>query len=84
MKTATVADLRNRFSSVSRELLAGESITITKRGRPFAVLAPAVPRKSIRAGKINHLAQLEEIYSDGPVASSTIPGGVLDESRGER
>jgi len=84
MKTATVADLRNRFSSISRELLAGESITITKRGRPFAVLAPTQSRKPLPDQKIDHLARLEGIYSDGPVTSSTSSGGVLDESRGER
>jgi len=84
MKTATVADLRNRFSSISRELLAGESITITKRGRPFAVLAPAQPRKANRAAPINHLALLQRHYPNGPVASSTASGGVLDEARGNR
>lgn len=84
MKTATVADLRNQFSRISRDLLAGESITITKRGRPFAVLAPAQPRKAPSPGPINLLARLDKIYADGPATSSTAPGGVLDESRGER
>jgi prevent-host-death family protein len=84
MKTATVADLRNQFARISRDLLAGESITITKRGRPFAVLAPAHQPNSAAPGPINHLARLEKIYADGPVKSSTAPGGVLDESRGDR
>ncbi len=40
MKTATVADLRNNFHKVSSWIDHGESVTITKRGRPFASLQP--------------------------------------------
>ena len=41
MKTATVADLRNNFARVSKWIEAGEKVSIIKRGKPFAVLAPA-------------------------------------------
>ena len=84
MKTATVADLRNRFADVSRHLLAGDSVTITKRGRPFAVLAPARRLKSPPATPLDRLARLKGLFPDGPVPSSTAPGGVLDELRGEQ
>jgi prevent-host-death family protein len=40
-KTASVADLRNNFATVSRWIYEGESVTIQKRGKPFAVLTPA-------------------------------------------
>jgi prevent-host-death family protein len=46
MKTATVADLRNHFSDISRIIHNGEKITITKRGMPFAILSPLQKRKS--------------------------------------
>ncbi len=84
MKTATVADLRNRFADISRHLLAGDSITITKRGRPFAVLAPAHRRKAPPTTPLDRLARLRGLYPNGPVPSSTAPGGVLDELRGDR
>ncbi len=32
MKTATVADLRNNFASLSKWIHDGEAVTITKRG----------------------------------------------------
>jgi antitoxin (DNA-binding transcriptional repressor) of toxin-antitoxin stability system len=41
MKTATVADLRNNFATISRWIHNGEQVTITKRGLPFATLAPS-------------------------------------------
>ena len=48
MKTATVADLRNNFARVSKWIEAGEKVSITKRGQPFAILVPAKDeRKSV-------------------------------------
>ena len=41
MKTATVRDLRNDFSRLSKWLEKGETIEIIKRGKPFADLVPA-------------------------------------------
>ena len=40
MKTATVRDLRNHFSQISKWLEAGESVQVTKRGQPFARVVP--------------------------------------------
>ncbi len=40
MKTATVRDLRNRYTSLLSWLRAGEQIVITRRGRPIARLVP--------------------------------------------
>jgi prevent-host-death family protein len=42
MKTATVRDLRNRFARTSKWLEQGETVEITKRGRPVADLVPSV------------------------------------------
>ncbi len=43
MKTATVRDLRNNFASVAKWIEHGEQITITRNGKTFATLSPAVP-----------------------------------------
>lgn len=40
MKTATVRDLRNNFSRISKWLSAGETVRIVKRGEPFARVVP--------------------------------------------
>jgi prevent-host-death family protein len=45
MKTATVADLRNDFVRISSYIENGETVEITKRGRPFAKLSPAAQRR---------------------------------------
>jgi prevent-host-death family protein len=40
MKTATVRDLRNRYTSLLSWINAGEEIVITQRGKPVARLVP--------------------------------------------
>ena len=45
MKTATVADLRNHFTRLSKWIEDGQPIAITKRGQTFATLSPARKRK---------------------------------------
>jgi len=40
MRTATVRDLRNRYTSLLRWIRAGEEIVITRRGKPVARLVP--------------------------------------------
>jgi prevent-host-death family protein len=40
MKTATVRDLRNRYTSLLEWIAAGEEIVITQRGKVIARLVP--------------------------------------------
>jgi len=44
MKTATVRDLRNRYSSLLDWIGAGEEIVITRRGKAIARLIPEQAR----------------------------------------
>lgn len=46
MKTATLRDLRNDFSSLEAWLAEGETIRIEKRGAPIALLSPIAPSAS--------------------------------------
>jgi antitoxin (DNA-binding transcriptional repressor) of toxin-antitoxin stability system len=48
MKTASVRDLRYRFSTVERQLRAGEEILITKRKRVIGRLLPPSPRSPVQ------------------------------------
>jgi len=48
MKTATVRDLRNRYTSLLRWIGAGEEIVITQRGKVIARLIPEQNQSSQR------------------------------------
>lgn len=56
MKTATVRELRNRYSQLLKWLEAGEEITITRRGVAIARLVPANGAKSRRGADWNQSA----------------------------
>lgn len=80
MKTATVADLRNNFASLSKWIHEGEAVVITKRGTPFAILTPVRP--SGKAPPVDRLARLQKLYPDGPVPGNV--EDVIDYDRGDR
>lgn len=64
MKTASVADLRNRFPSVYRWIEDGETVELTKRGRVVARLVPA-PAARPRKFKMPDFGVMQrEIYGD--------------------
>lgn len=46
MKTATVSDLRNRYTALLEWIEAGEEIVITQRGKAIARLIPEYPAQS--------------------------------------
>jgi prevent-host-death family protein len=48
MKTATVRDLRNRYTSLLKWIGAGEEIVITQRGKAIARLVPEQDQHSQR------------------------------------
>lgn len=50
MKTATVRDLRNRYTSLLAWIGAGEEIVITQRGKAIARL---VPEQGQSAGRVD-------------------------------
>ena len=65
MRTASVADLRNRFATISAWIENGETVQIVKRGRPFGTLTPPVPTKKPFSGKeywANRQKELHEIW----------------------
>lgn len=76
MKTASVADLRNNFATVSRWIYEGESVTIQKRGKPFAILSPAEenPKKPLEWPDFE--ARMKRIYGgrtpDGATAEELV------------
>ena len=81
MKTATVADLRNNFAIVSRWIYDGESVTIQKRGKLFAILSPAKKKKKPAIEWPDYEARLKKIFPDGPTKGSSEE--IIDYMRGE-
>jgi antitoxin (DNA-binding transcriptional repressor) of toxin-antitoxin stability system len=81
MKTASVIDLRNNFASVSRWIYEGESVTIQKRGRPFAILSPVVKTKKEPLDWPDFTARLERQFPNGPTKGSAEE--IVDHMRGE-
>ncbi len=79
MRTATVADLRNNFASVSKWIHEGKTVTITKHGTPFATLAPA-RRKKAPPPPVDRLARLRRTFPNGPVKGDV--QDVIDYDRG--
>jgi prevent-host-death family protein len=83
MKTATVADLRNRFPRVFKWIEDGEQVELTRRGRVVARLvpaSPAVPRKF----KIPDFAGIEhEVFGANPPVFTPEDSAFIRD-RGER
>ena len=74
MKTATVADLRNNFSNISRIIHNGEKITITKRGMPFAILSPLQKRKSSSMEWPDRAEWRNHVFPEGPQSTDSALG----------
>ena len=60
MKTATVRDLRNRYTSVLRWVSAGEDVLITRRGIVIARLSP----ETSQAAQVIDWASSPEVLRD--------------------
>ncbi len=64
MKKATVRDLRNQFPRVAAWIEDGEEVGITKAGKLFARLVPALPAKTAKLVKPDIMARLKETWGD--------------------
>lgn len=71
MRTASVRDLRNSFARISRWLEAGETVEVTKRGRAFARIVPAMKTKKKTAAKPDIMARLRADFGDLLISDET-------------
>jgi antitoxin (DNA-binding transcriptional repressor) of toxin-antitoxin stability system len=82
MKTATLRDLRNRFPRVAAWITQGEPVEITRGGKVFARLVPAVPEKP-RCFKMPDIrARRDETFGEACYDARDMARG-LAASRGE-
>lgn len=82
MKTASVADLRNNFATVSRWIYEGEAVTIHKRGKPFAILTPVKKKRQKPVSLPDFEARLKRIYGGRTPAGATA-AELVDYLRGD-
>jgi len=83
MKTATVRDLRNRFPLVASWIAEGEPVEITRSGKPFARLLPAVPKKSRRFKMPDITARLKKTWGDRVFSAKAVAAMRAAELEGE-
>jgi prevent-host-death family protein len=48
MKTVSIREAKNRLTELAREVERGETIVVTRNGRPAFELTPHRPRKGLR------------------------------------
>ena len=82
MKTATVRDLRNNFPRVAEWIAEGEPVEITRSGKPFARLTPAIPEKPRRFKMPDIMARLNRDFGGSAYDAADIAIGI-DASRGD-
>lgn len=53
MTTVSIRDAKNRLTELARQVEKGETITVTRNGRPVFDLVPHQPRKGLRLEAID-------------------------------
>ncbi|GAA4683166.1 type II toxin-antitoxin system prevent-host-death family antitoxin [Nocardioides nanhaiensis] len=82
MRTISQRELRNDNASVVREVEAGESFVVTRRGVPVARLVPIAASSDLRCDR--PARQLPR-YAERPrVRADEATADVLEDMRGER
>ena len=82
MRTATVADLRNKFRRVAAWLENGETVEIVKRGQVIAQLVP-VERPPRSVAKPDIMARLDEQWGDRTFSAAEVQAMRSAELEGE-
>lgn len=83
MKAATVRDLRNHFPRVAAWIAEGESVEITKAGKPFARLVPAAPEKPRKPVKVDFAKQLRKTWGSRVFSAAEVAEMRAAELEGE-
>lgn len=87
MDRVGVRELRRDASAILRRVAAGETVEVTDRGRPVAVLTPAMPPGIARLEREGLLRRGEgDLLALAPVRpprGSVPPSRLIDEGRAE-
>ena len=76
MKTATITEAKNGLSALIDRVRAGESVVITDRGVPVAVLEPASGRVDLddRLGRLERAGLIRRGTTEPPIELLRTPG----------
>jgi len=87
MERVGVRELRREASAILRRVAAGETVEVTDRGRPVALMLPTMPRGLARLEREGLLrraqADLLEMRPAELPAGSTAPSTIISEGRAE-
>jgi prevent-host-death family protein len=61
MKIVSIRDAKNRLTELAREVEEGETVIVTRNGRPVLDLVPHRPRKGLRLEAIDEFKQKHRI-----------------------
>ena len=61
MKTVSIRDAKNRLTELAREVEEGETVVVTRNGRPVLDLVPHQSRKGLRLEVIEKFKQKHRI-----------------------
>lgn len=72
----SVAEAKNRLPQLIRAVEAGESVTITRNGKPVATLSPApAERRKVRLGSMKDQIKLNPGWDDPMDVDEFLDGG---------
>ncbi len=80
MKTVGVFQAKTQLSQLLDQVEKGETVTITRHGRPVAVLAPAKPVGDTRTGE-QILAEMKRIRAGITLGGTVAIRQLIDEGR---
>lgn len=63
MKTVSIRDAKNRLTELAREVEEGETVVVTRNGRPIFDLVPHRPRKGLKLEAIEKFKRKHRIKS---------------------
>jgi len=61
MKIISIRDAKNRLTELAREVEEGETIVVTRNGRPILDLVPHRPRKGLRLEAIDEFKRKHKV-----------------------
>ena len=80
MRTTTIRELKHATSTVLSWVAEGETVEVSRRGSPVAMLSP--PKRQSAVVRPDFVARMQAIYGDTVLSSTATE--VVAEARGER
>lgn len=80
MKTVGAFQAKTQLSQLLDQVEKGEFVTITRHGRPVAVLTPVAPAKPAKTGE-EWLAEVKRLREGITLGGTVTVGQLIDEGR---